>query len=127
MTGFWWFMLAMNLLIPAIMIIAGWMMWKHCPAEINWVYGYRTARSMKNMDTWRFAHEHCGRLWWRLGWILLIPSTLAMLPVFAGGENPVAVVGTICMSVQLFVLIASIVPTERELKKHFNDDGSRKA
>ena len=42
----WWFMLGCNLLIPAIMLGAGWMMYKHCPKDINWVYGYRTARSM---------------------------------------------------------------------------------
>ena len=55
---FWWFILMCDLLLPITLLIAGKMMWKHCPKQINGVLGYRTARSMKNMDTWRFAHEY---------------------------------------------------------------------
>lgn len=65
--GFWLFMFVCNMLTPAIMIIAGYMMWKHCPPEINPIWGYRTIRAMKNMDTWKFAHDYCGRLWWKIG------------------------------------------------------------
>ncbi|MDO4554333.1 MAG: SdpI family protein, partial [Lachnospiraceae bacterium] len=28
---------------------------------MNGLKGYRTSRSMKNMDTWKFAHEYSGR------------------------------------------------------------------
>ena len=61
--GFWWFMLICDLIIPIVMLIGGRMMWKHCPKHINGIVGYRTARSMKNMDTWKFAHDYCGKLW----------------------------------------------------------------
>ena len=71
---FWWFMFVSNLLIPALLIAVGYSMWKHCPGKINAVIGYRTRRSMKNMDTWKFAHEYCGRLWWKIGWGMLLPS-----------------------------------------------------
>ena len=47
---FWWFMLLCDLIIPIVMVIAGRMMWKHCPKHINSMLGYRTTRSMKNMD-----------------------------------------------------------------------------
>ncbi len=77
---FWWFMFVCNLLIPVILIIAGRMMWKHCPKKINTVYGYRTRRSMKNMDTWRFAHNYCGKLWWKIGWVSLFPSVVVQIP-----------------------------------------------
>ena len=79
---FWWFMLACDLLIPAIMILTGRMMWKHCPKKINGLLGYRTTRSMKNNDTWRFAHMHSGRLWWRVGWVLLLLSAAVHLPFY---------------------------------------------
>ena len=32
---FWWFMLLCDLLIPAVMMLAGYMMRKHCPKQIN--------------------------------------------------------------------------------------------
>ena len=59
---FWWFMLICDMIIPIVMVIVGRMMWKHCPKNINGMSGYRTTRSMKNMDTWKFAHDYCGKL-----------------------------------------------------------------
>ena len=78
---FWWFMLLCDLLIPTVMMLAGYMMRKHCPKQINRVVGYRTARSMKNMDTWKFAHDYCGRLWQRIGAFLLPLSVLIHIPL----------------------------------------------
>lgn len=50
------FLLVMNSLIPVTMIIFG-ILWKsHPPKSINWAYGYRTSMSMKNNETWKFAH-----------------------------------------------------------------------
>ena len=57
---FWWFMLICDLIIPIAMVIGGRMMWKHYPKNINSMSGYRTTRSMKNMDTWKFANDYCG-------------------------------------------------------------------
>ena len=38
---FLWFMLICDLIVPIVMIIAGRMMWKHCPKSINGIVGYR--------------------------------------------------------------------------------------
>ena len=62
---FWYFMFVSNLLTPLLMIVIGHIMWKHSPQNINTIFGYRTKRSMKNMDTWKFAHEYCGKLCWQ--------------------------------------------------------------
>ncbi len=118
---FWWFLFFCNILIPVLMIVAGRMMWKHCPKEINGILGYRTTRSMKNMDTWKFAHDYCGRLWWKAGWILLILSVLAQLPFYHSFDETVGIVGAVICTVQCIVLIASIFPTEHALKKTFED------
>lgn len=123
---FWWFMFACDLIIPIIMIIAGRLMWKHCPKNINYIFGYRTTRSMKNIDTWKFAHEFCGRLWWRIGLIMLVPSALLYIPFYRSDESVIGTVAVILMTIQCIVLIASIFPTESALKKTFNDDGTRK-
>ena len=123
----WWFMFFSNLVVPIIFIVIGRMMWKHCPKDINGIIGYRTKRSMKNMDTWKFAHEHCGRLWWKLGWIILILSVLAQIPVYNSSEHVIGIVEAIICYVQCIVLVvASIFPTEKALKKTFHEDGTRK-
>lgn len=59
--GFWIFMLIMDLLIPFTMIGFGKMFLKKAPDQINYVFGYRTSMSMKNQDTWVFAHHYCGK------------------------------------------------------------------
>lgn len=123
---FWWFMFVCNLLIPVILIVVGRMMWKHCPKKINWVFGYRTSRSMKNMDTWQFAHKYCGKLWWKLGWLSLIPSIVVQIPFYNSSEEVIGIIGLIICIIQMVILIASAFPTEAALKNTFTDDGTRR-
>lgn len=122
---FWWTMLFSDILIPVIMIVAGIWMWKKSPSKINGFIGYRTSLSMKNMDTWKFAHEVCGKLWWKIGVIMLIPSVLIHIPFYNRGDV-VGTVGSVLITLQCIVLVASIFPVEKALKNTFNADGSRK-
>ena len=123
---FWWFMLISDLLIPIIMVVGGRMMWKHCPKNINSMSGYRTTRSMKNMDTWKFAHEYCGKLWWKIGWIMIILSALIYIPLYQSDNNVIGIAGVVLITIQCIILIVSIYPTEKALKEHFNNDRTRK-
>ena len=123
---FWWFMLLCDLLIPAVMMLAGHTMRKHCPKRINRAVGYRTARSMKNMDTWKFAHDYCGRLWWKLGWSMLILSALIAIPFYRSDSATIGAVASALLLVQCAALIVSLFPAEAALKRTFNDDGTRK-
>ena len=122
----WWFWLICDLFIPLVMIVVGRMTWKHCPKNINSLIGYRTTRSMKNMDTWKFAHEYCGKLWWKLGWLIMILTALMYIPLYQGNDNMIGIAGVVLITIQCTVLIISIYPTEKALKEHFTDDGTRK-
>lgn len=123
---FWWFIFVCDLLIPILMVIAGSMMWKHAPEKINGIIGYRTARSMKNTDTWKFAQDYCGRLWWKIGWIILIPSFAIHIPFYHSSEDMIGIVAAILCTIQCVILILSIFPTERALKRTFTEEGIRK-
>ena len=123
---FWWFMFICNLMIPLLMILLGRWMWKHCPQSINWALGYRSKRSMRNMDTWKFAHEYCGKLWWKLGWITLIPTIALQIPFYHSNEDVVGSVGSMICTIHVILLIVSIFPTEAALKKTFGEDGTRR-
>lgn len=122
----WWFWLICDLFIPLVMIVVGRMTWKHCPKNINSLIGYRTTRSMKNMDTWKFAHEYCGKLWWKLGWLIMILTALMYIPLYQSNDNIIGIAGVVLITIQCTVLIISIYPTEKALKEHFTDDGTRK-
>ncbi|MDE5967233.1 MAG: SdpI family protein [Lachnospiraceae bacterium] len=120
---FWWFMFVCDLMIPILMIGLGRMMWKHAPKNINGIIGYRTTLSMKNPDTWKFAHDYCGRLWWKIGWIMLILSAIVHFPFYNGSENEIGILSGILITIQCVILIGSVFPTERALKRNFTDDG----
>ena len=122
--GFWLFLFVCNLLIPITMIITGYWMWKHCPRNINSVSGYRTKQSMKNIDTWKFAHDYAGKLWWKAGWILLIPTVLAQLPFTNSSANKVGIISIVIIVIQIFIMVLTIIPVEKALRKKFNDHGN---
>ena len=125
--GFWFFMLAMGLLFPVVMILFGTMFMKSAPKKINYIFGYRTDMSMKNRDTWEFAHKYIGKLWFRFG-LLLIPITvIPMLFVIGKTENIVGTVGLIVGFINTIVLIVPIFFTEKALNKAFDKGGKRKA
>ncbi len=124
--GFWLFMLVMDLLFPATMIGIGKSFQKAVPKDINPIYGYRTAMSMKNRDTWEFAHHHCGRLWFRLGLILLPVNLIPMLLVIGGSMELVNIVGSVLCAIDTVIIIATIFPTEAALKRTFDQDGNRR-
>ncbi len=96
---FWWVLLIFDLLIPVMMIGFGRIMYKHTPKDINYIFGYRTTRSMKNDDTWKFAHEYCGRLWYKIGLIMLIATVIVHIPFYNSSKDTIGIVATVVMTV----------------------------
>ena len=124
--GFWIFMLVMDLLLPFTMIGFGRYFMKKAPKEINSIFGYRTSMSMKNKDTWEFAHKYCGKVWYVCGMVMLPITVIFMLLVIGKNEDCVGSIGGIICGVQLIPLIGSILPTEIALKKNFDKNGTRR-
>lgn len=124
--AFWIFMLIMDLLIPLIMIGFGRYFMKKAPKEINDVFGYRTTMSMKNKDTWEFAHKYCGKLWYVFGLVLLMLTVIAMLLLLGKDIDIVGNVGGVICGIQMIPLLGSIYPTEKALRKTFDKNGNRR-
>ena len=116
----WFFMLGCNLLLVAIMLIAGKLFMKRPPKNINWIIGYRTAMSMKNEDTWEFAHAVAGKFWWKWGWVALVVAVVPILFVLGQPDDITATVGVIVMFVLLIPMLAVIPHTEKALHKAFD-------
>lgn len=105
-----------DLLLPVMMTLLGFVFLKRQPRNINIFYGYRTSRSMRNMDTWHYAHERCGKLWIRLGPILFLLILLSKLLIPLDEE----ILSLIHMTVLIFFLFASVFVVEKELKRKFD-------
>lgn len=105
-----------DLLLPVMMTVLGYVFLKRPPKNINMFYGYRTSRSMRNMDSWNYAHERCGRLWIKLGPSLFIFILLSKLLIPLDEE----ILSLIHMTILIFSLFATIFVVEKDLKRKFD-------
>lgn len=119
--GFWFFMTSSNFTVPVLMIVVGKVLIKNPPKTINGIYGYRTKRSRVNQNTWDFAQLYCGKLWWKIGWIMLPFSIIGMLPVIGKNDDIVGGVGAVIITIQCIIMFVSIFFVERALAKKFSD------
>jgi len=120
-----WELLITSLIIPLIMVVSGLFMRRGGPKKVNWWMGYRTSMSMKNKETWVFAHVYCGKLWVLLGSVLGILSS-GFVVFMEGGIATYETLLLWVMAVQLLVLLISIIPTEIALRKEFDKNGERR-
>ena len=124
--GTWIMIVITYILIPALMVGAGWRMWKHPPKSINAMYGYRTKMSSLNQNTWRFSQEYAGRLWVRWGIRMMPVSILLLMFCAAAGEKADATADSVLCMVQIVIMLSSIAVVERMLNKVFDKQGNLK-
>lgn len=124
--GFWLFLFLMNLILPISMIFFGNYFKNHAPKKINSFFGYRTEMSMKNQDTWKFAHNYHGKLWFIMGLVTLFLSIILFLTAIGKSENFIAAIELISYTIQIICLISSVVFTEIAIRKKFDKYGNIK-
>ena len=116
-------MLVSCLMLPAVMLIAGCMMYKHTPHRGSVPFGYRSKASMRSPETGKFANEYCGKLWLRLGLALLLAVIAAFILMWNDGDDAVAKTGVVIIVAETVLMVVSIGPVEAALKKRFDKDG----
>lgn len=82
--------------------------------------------SVKNRDTWEFAHKYCGKIWYVSGIVLLPLSIVSMFFVLGKNEDTTGTFGLIICIIQLIPLVGAVFPAERALKKTFDKNGDRR-
>lgn len=124
MDNIWLYMTLTNLIIPFVMLSFGAYFYRRPPKGINVIFGYRTKRSMQNEETWKFAHQYFGKLWFLLGMPTLIITIGAMWLLYSKKVNILSIVGILITLVQLITVFITIVLTERALKHSFDNNGN---
>jgi uncharacterized membrane protein len=123
-----WFIIgATTLFIPLLMLFVAIIFLKKTPNSINPVYGYRSRRSMKSIEAWKFAHYLCAKIWLFASLILLPLTILAMLLVLNKDQDTIGLVGQIILYLQIAVIVLSIIPVEIALKRNFDENGNKKS
>lgn len=123
---FYLFTLITSCIIPLVMILFGYRFKDGGPKKINSFYGYRSVMSMKNMDTWNFAHRYIGKIWVRNGWIALSLTLAVMLFMKNSSDDVIGTAGLVLLCVQMAFLMFPISLTEKALKENFDASGKRK-
>lgn len=126
--NFWIFMLVMNLLTPLVMIIYGRVFEKKPPKieRSKFAFGYRTVMSMRNEETWEYAHRFFGKLWFRFGIAVGVISIIALFFVIGKDKDTIGFAGMIICYVQLVAMLLPVIPTELALRRRFDKYGNRK-
>ena len=84
------------------------------PRKINWLYGYRTAASMRSQESWDFAQCYSVKRTVEAVLFLAIAGIIVAMAGLTGQANTIT-----GLVVLLFVPIYLIGSTERALKKKF--------
>ena len=127
--NFWIFMFVMNLLTPLVMIIFGYIYSKKPPQKpkSKFAYsGYRTPMSMKNEETWEYAHRFFGKLWFRFGIAVGLISIIVLFFFIGKDKDTVGFAGMIICYVQLVAMLLPVIPTELALRRRFDKNGNRR-
>ena len=96
------------ILLPLIMVFFGYRFSKKPPQKINYVFGYRTKRSMVSNETWIYAHKIIGLLWLYGGMILELLILILYINIKDITSNQLLIL----YYLPLIYMVISIVLTE---------------
>ena len=104
------------LIVPLMLIIVGFVMYKRPPKKINWIIGYRTRKSMRDKKKWKKANQYCGKLWIIIGFLTTIISCLLLMLDYFKILGLSETIITSTLLIQLIPLILSIFIVENKIK-----------
>lgn len=103
-----------TIILGLIFVITGLIMYYFPPKKINYLYGYRTKNSMKNLERWTFAQRHSAKLMMWCGVVLLITGIVGV--ILNLDPNIMKIVGL----VELIILVIFLfIKTETDINRKF--------
>ena len=124
--GPWGIILIVVCVMSATMIGFGLYFYVAGPKKINYVFGYRTPMSMKNLDTWKFGNIYAGRCMWITGVVLFVGSMAALFAVMNSSDTTIRTAGIVIIIAHAVMIFGSVISTEIALRKNFDPSGNRR-
>ena len=88
------------------------------PKKINALYGYRTHRTMKNETIWKFANNVFKKQFLMYSGMSFIAAIVFSFSTKELSWQP--------MAIMLLSLAVSVIKTEQEITKNFDEEGEAK-
>lgn len=120
------FLTVIAMAAPLMMVAVGSIFSKAAPKSINPIFGYRTAMSMKNEDTWSFAHAYCGRMWFICGLVFSVLTAALLAFSFKKELNTYGALAAALCFLCVLGMVWAMMLTERALKEAFDENGERR-
>ncbi|WP_275316819.1 SdpI family protein [Tenacibaculum bernardetii] len=103
--------------VNGILLVFSILFYMFPPKKINAIYGYRTNRAMKNEVVWQFANSYFNKQFLIYSAISLIASLILAYIAKELTWQP--------MAIMLLSLAVSVIKTEQEVNKNFNEEGEK--
>lgn len=103
-------------ILSMVFVLAGFLMMKFPPKKINPIYGYRTGRSMKSPEAWKYAQHISARRMMLCGFMGLFVFITTFILQCSEGIHAIIMIATLVLT-----LVYLIYSVERDLKKKFPD------
>ena len=113
-------MIISNLVIGPLLLILSLIFKAFPPKNRNWLYGYRTVRSMKSEEAWEASNKYSLDM---MVWIAVI-TIICQVVTYLLFEPATALL--ISCSVMCILLVGIIVVVEKYLKENFDAEGKPK-
>lgn len=110
------------MIVPFCMLGIGFLWIKHPPTSPNWIYGYRTKRSMENQITWDLAQSYQAKIWRWTGGGLLILAIICFMMYGRLAESTL----DWFVYLEVAIMLVSLLPTEIVLRRKFDENGKYK-
>ena len=109
----------------ALLILAALYLYKPAP-EANYHFGYRTYYGMGSVEAWQFSQKIAGLVFGALGAGLTVVMLIVILFFIGKTLLQVAIMVTVCLVIQVILLIAARIVIANQCKKYFDQDGDRR-
>ena len=105
------------ILVGSVFTVAGVITLFFPPKKINYLYGYRTKRSMKSLEHWKFAQKYATVIMIKLGIFMMLLSFAGLLYSFSEKID-----FYIAMGVFILIIIYLVIKTENAIKTNFPEN-----
>ena len=103
-----------TIILGSIFVIVGLILYYFPPKKINYLYGYRTKNSMRNLERWTFAQRHSAKLMMCCGIVLLITAIAGI--ILNINDSIMKIVG---LSELIILVIFLFIKTETDINRKF--------
>ncbi|MBR2938084.1 MAG: SdpI family protein [Oscillospiraceae bacterium] len=108
-----------------MVILAALYLFKPAP-EANYNFGYRTYYGMGSVEAWQFSQKIAGLAFGGVGAGLTVAMLIVILFFIGKTLMQVAIMATVCLLVQVVLILAARIVVASLCRKYFDKDGYRR-